>query len=80
MQTSGAIRAARTRSCIQPSLQERKRRPRPPKLYERGGSNPALFFSAPKVDRFAGPVIGPRFARTRWLAMTIVVVSRLFEI
>jgi hypothetical protein len=28
------------------------------------------FFSAPKLDCFAEPVIGPRFARTRWLAMT----------
>jgi len=24
-----------------------------------------------KVDCFAEPVIGPRFARTRWLAMTM---------
>jgi hypothetical protein len=23
------------------------------------------------LDRFAEPVIGPRFARTRWLAMTM---------
>jgi hypothetical protein len=33
------------------------------------GSNP--FFPRGAVDCFAEPVIGPRFARTRWLAMTI---------
>src|SRR5260370_9803075 len=33
-------------------------------------SNPAFFFAAPKLDCFAEPVIGRRFAPTRWLAMT----------
>jgi len=44
--------------------EERKRR-----------SNPFSLFDS-EMDCFAEPVIGPRFARTRWLAMT----SALFEI
>jgi hypothetical protein len=34
-------------------------------------SNPAFFAVLAKLDCFAEPVIGRRFAPTRWLAMTV---------
>src|SRR5258708_32021181 len=35
-------------------------------------SNPAFYFAELKLDCFAEPVIGRRFAPTRWLAMTVL--------
>jgi hypothetical protein len=41
-------------------------------------SNPA-FTVCRVMDCFAEPVIGPRSARTRWLAMTLVQRGLLFD-
>ena len=70
-----AYRAAGSRTCAK----QRHCEPRlcPPKLNERRRkrrSNP-FFLCAAKMDCFVGPVIGRRFAPTRWLAMTVSVVA-----
>ena len=49
--------------------EERKRRRVRRSSKSEGGSNPD-YIRGDSLDCFVEPVIGPRFARTRWLAMT----------